>query len=631
MIQWMHQLSKSWVASLLMGGLALSFVVWGIADVFTGQSAGALATVGSTEISSDSFSRTYRNFLRNQGQQMGMDLTPELAQKMGLDRAALQQLIDRTALDNTAARFGLTTTDAELAQQVRGQPVFKGATGEFDHNVFLQAVQGAGYSEQAFLEEMRADSARAQLTTAMEAGFSLPDSYTKGLFRYVTEQRAVDYVIVSPESMGAVAPPSDDVLAGYIKAHPERFSTPEYREVEYASVAPQDVTSQVTVTDKMIADEFKEHEANYNVPEKRDVEQIEFANEADAKTAEARIKAGTPFEKIAEERKIPATSLLLGTLSKADIPDAGRADAIFALPVNQVSDPVKGALSGYVLMRVTKITPGIARTLDDSKAQIREQIALQMAGAKITDILNAYEDARSGGADIATAAKKVGMKVGHIKSVDKAGLAPGGEKIADLPVDPEFLTTAFTAEVGEDNDPVAAKSGAYYALKVNGVTPAKLKPLDEVRADALVAWTSEEKSKALAVKAVALAAQAQKDGNLAAIAKELKVTVQQSPALSRNTSDTTFSAALITKLFEAAPGAIVQAPQGTGGNYIIARITGIVHPENNGTEQMYATGRGQISQQAALDLSAVLANASRTQQGVKVNQKLLQQVTGGAS
>ena len=30
-------------------------------------------------------------------------------------------------------------------------------------------------------------------------------------------------------------------------------------------------------------------------------------------------------------------------------------------------------------------------------------------------------------------------------------------------------------------------------------------------------------------------------------------------------------------------------------------------------------------------LFAVLANASRNQQGVKVNQKLLQQVTGGAS
>jgi len=97
--------------------------------------------------------------------------------------------------------------------------------------------------------------------------------------------------------------------------------------------------------------------------------QILDGRQADAKAAEARIAAGTPFEKVAEERKISAASLLLGTLSKAYIPDEARADAIFALPLNKVSDPVKGALSGYVLFRVTKITPGIARTLDDLTAK----------------------------------------------------------------------------------------------------------------------------------------------------------------------------------------------------------------------------------------------------------------------
>jgi hypothetical protein len=44
MIQWMHALSKSWVATLLMGGLTLSFLVWGIADVFTGSSTTAVAS-----------------------------------------------------------------------------------------------------------------------------------------------------------------------------------------------------------------------------------------------------------------------------------------------------------------------------------------------------------------------------------------------------------------------------------------------------------------------------------------------------------------------------------------------------------------------------------------------------------
>ena len=132
MIQWLHALSKSWMATLLMGGLTLSFVVWGIADVFTGVSSAGVATVGSTDIGQQEFQRLYRNFVRNQSQQMGSEITPDMAQKMGLPQVALQQLISRTALDNEAERLGLTTPDAELAHNVRSMSAFRGPLGTFD-------------------------------------------------------------------------------------------------------------------------------------------------------------------------------------------------------------------------------------------------------------------------------------------------------------------------------------------------------------------------------------------------------------------------------------------------------------------------------------------------------------------
>lgn len=632
MIQWLSGISRAWPAQILMAALALSFIVWGIADVFTGQSSStAVATVGSTEISAQDFSRDYRNLLRNQSQQSGIQITAEMAQRMNIGPAELQRTISRTALDNMAARMGLTTTDAQLSQEVRAMPNFKGASGNFDHTLFLQIVSNAGYSEQGFLEEMRADETRDQLTNAMEAGFRFPEGYAQAIFLYATENRAADYVIVSPDSLGPIAPPADSVLADYIKAHPDRFSTPEYRQIEYAEITPQDVASEVTVTDKMIADEYKDHLVNYMVPEKRDVEQIEFPTEAEAKTAHDKIASGaTSFEAVAAARKISAQDLTLGTLAKADLPDQARADAAFALPVNQVSDPVKGAINGYVLLRVTKITPAVSHSLDEAKDQIKQQLALQLAGAKITDIANAFEDARSGGADIATAAKKTGMHAGRIAAVDRAGLGPDGQKVADLPADPEFLTTTFTQEVGEDNDPFAAKSGAYYAIKVDGVTPAKLKPLEQVKADALAAWTVDEKAKQVAIKARTLATQAEKDGSLAGIAKDLKVPVLQSPALTRDTSDTTFSAALISQLFDAAPGGVAEAPQGSGGNYIIAKVTGVTHPRTAASAQIFASGQQQLSQQAAGDLTLSLANAQRQSQGVTVNQQLLQQTIGGS-
>ena len=218
MLQWMHKISTSWVASLFMGALALSFVVWGIADVFVGMNVTALATVGSTEISQDVFTRSYKNFLRNQSQQMGMDITPDMAEKMGLGNVALQQLISRTALDNAVNRLGITTTDAALSANVRNIPEFKGPTGQFDRATFNQVIGNAGYNEADFLAETRTDLNRQQLTAALEQGFTLPAGYAQALFLFLTEKRAVDYVVVAPEAVGAIAPPTDAALAERLDA-----------------------------------------------------------------------------------------------------------------------------------------------------------------------------------------------------------------------------------------------------------------------------------------------------------------------------------------------------------------------------------------------------------------------------
>ncbi len=626
MMQWLHRISTSWVASLLMGVLALSFVVWGIADVFTGMRSTALATVGSTEISSDAFQRFYKTFVRNQGQQMGMEITPELAQQMGLGNVALQQLISRTALDNSARRLGLITDDATLAEGIRNEPAFRGPTGKFEKNSFLQLIQSVGYTENTFLAEMRANMTRDQLASQLGSGFALPQSYVQAIYAYVSERRAAEYVIVSPEAAGAVPPPSEAQLAAYVKAHPDRFSTPEYREIEFARIGPQDVAEQASVTEAMIAQDYAAHKSLYEVAEKRDVQQIEFAKEADAKAARAQIESGKTFDALAAEKKIKPADLSLGVLSKADLADPVRGEAAFSLPLNQVSQPVKTALGGYVLLRVTAITPGVSRSLDDVREQIRAALSLQVAAGKLTDIINAYEDASSGGEELTAAAKKAGMKTAKLAAIDKNGLAPDGTKPADLPPDPEFLAQAFATESGESGDPFAAKSGENYVLKVNGVTPPKLKSLDQVRAEAVTAWTDEQRQTALSKKAFELAARANSQSSLAQVAKELKVPVQQSPGLTRGTSDTTFSTALVQKIFTAAPGGVVEAAQGVGANHIIARVTGIAHPPATGI--VYDGGRAQLSQQAASDIVVSFTNAARLREGVKVNQQMLQSALG---
>lgn len=629
MIQWMHALSKSWVATLLMGGLTLSFIVWGIADVFTGSSGNTVASVGSTQIEAAEFQRVWRNFVRNQSQQMGGNLTPEMAQRMGLDQVALQQLVSRTALDNETAKLGLTTPDSELAQNIRAMSAFRGPLGQFDRATFVQAIQNAGYSENEFLEEVRHDMTRDQLTQAVEANFILPPSYAQALFQYINERRAADYVVVTPEAAGTIAPPGDAVLAAYVKANPDRFSTPEYRDAEYAYLTPQDVAGTITVSDAQIKQAYDAGKAAYQVPEKRDVQQIEFKTEAEARAARDKITAGTSFDALAQSRGLKPEQTALGTLAQGDIPDADRAKAIFALPEGEVSQPVKSSFGGFVLARVTKITPGVNRSLDDVKEELRKTLTDQLAANKLVDAANAFSDARSAGDDLAQAAKKAGMKTARVAAVDAAGLKPDGGK-ADVPADPEFLPALFKAEVGEDSDPFPTKAGAYFVIHVNGVTPPKLKPLDQVRQQALDAWMQEQRATRLAVRAAELAAQARKDKSLDAIARTLNIGVQHSPALTRGSNDASFPARLTAQLFEAAPGGIVMGAQG-GGSYVIARVTGISHPVIDPRAPGFAGGAAQLATGVASDISIAMANAERARQGVKVNQKLVQSVVGGGS
>ena len=404
MIQWMHALSKSWVATLLMGGLALSFVVWGIADVFTGASTSAVASVGGTDIASQEYQRAYRNFLRNEGQRTNSEITPDMAEKMGLGQVVLQQMLSRAALNNEAQRLGLTTSDTAVRQNVQSMAPFRGTLGQFDRQTFNRAIQNAGYGEEQFVNEVRQDMTRDQMLQAMEGNFLLPSTYAQAIFQYINEKRAAEYVILSPEQAGDVPPPSDAVLQAYVKANAARYSTPEYRDAVYAAIMPADVMGSITVTDAQIQQDYDAHKSTYVVAEKRDVQQIEFKTMAEAQAARAKIQSGTSYEELAAQRGLKPDQISLGTLAEDELPDAERAKAIFSLPLNEVSQPVKTGVGGFVLARVTKITPGSSKTLADVKEDIRKDLTNQLAANKLVDAVNVYTDARSNGDDLAAAA-----------------------------------------------------------------------------------------------------------------------------------------------------------------------------------------------------------------------------------
>ena len=633
MLQEMRKYTRSWPASILLGAIALSFVVWGIADVFKGSTDSSVATVGGTAIGADVYQREYNDTLKNQVGPDGKPMSSDLARKLKVPDQVLQSMIGRTALDEVVKRLGLTTSDAILAGDIRNIRGFQGPLGGFDHNTFLRVITDRGYTEQEFLDTMRSDMTREQLLDAARGGFEFPAGYTAALFAFLNEVRAADFVVLPASAAGAIPAPTDAQLQDYMKKNPGRFSTPEYREVDFAEIAPDDVANQVQVTDAQLRQQYELRKDDpryaYAVPEKRDVEQITFANQAGAAAAKAKLDGGTSFADLA--KSLGKTVDSLGTVSKDDL--GTRGPATFSVAEGGVTAPQKN-ISGWVLLHVTKITPAVNKTFDDVKADIRKDVLAELETAKLGDIANAYTDANSGGMSLIEAGKKIGMHTGHIAAVDANGLAPDGSKTPAAD-DPDFLKQIFAAEIGEDGDPFPAKSGRLYVLKVDGQTPPKLKPLDAVRAQATAAWMTEQQEKALAAKADALAKQATSSKSLAAVSAAAGAPVQQSGRLERPTGpDTSGNPALpalfVAKLFQIMPGTAIAGPA-PNGSYIVARVTGVYHPPIPMGSLEFLQGSMQISKQADSDFDETLAQAARNKVGVSVNQANADRVTGEGS
>jgi peptidyl-prolyl cis-trans isomerase D len=624
MLQQMRRLPK-WVAFALLLPISATFVVWGIADVFKGNPDTSIASVGGTKIDSQEFSRDLQNANRSATQRGGQ---LSAAREKEIGNKLLDQTIDDTALDNAARSFNLMTSNDEVSQTIRSIPGFQGPDGSYSELAFNQALQRINYTPQGFVAEIKRELTREQLVRAGGSAVQLPLGYVRAIVSYLSERRAVQYMILPPDAAGQIPTPPDQVLVAYIKTHANQFSTPEYRQLTYAELGPDDQQGGVQVTEAQIKQTYDLRKDIYIVPDRRDIQRIDFKDEAAAKAARAKIDAGTTFEDVATQQHILLTALNLGSLAQADLGPV-QGPAAFALPLDGISQPVKSAFgSGWSLLRVTKITPGKTTTLDEARPALKAELQKQLGASHLEDVINAYDDAHNAGADMAEAAKKVGMHVIRVATTDAHGMAQDGSK-ADVPATPEFLGQVFKSDVGTEGDPFRSNDGHYYIVKVEGVIPQKLKPLDAVRAQALDAWTQDQRVQKLAAKADEIAKNANAGGNLTQIASQYHAILASSPALIREQPSSVMSADFMTKVFAVPGGRTVAGTAADGKSFIVARVTGVFHPPMVAGDPQLIAFAQSLGRQISGDIQAGMSKSARVAQGATINQAQVDRVLGG--
>ena len=635
MLRGIRKASSNWLGRIVMGvvlGLiAVSFAVWGIGDIFRGFGRSTVAKIGSTEITVDQFRQIYNDKLQQLGRQIGRPVTQDQARLLQLDRQLADQLVAETAIDQRARQMRLNLSNEEVARQIMADPSFKGANGQFERLRFEQIIRNAGYNEPRFAAEQKKITLRRALVETVSGSLNPPKTLEQAVNRYENEQRAIDYVTLDRARAGDIAPPSADQIQSYFDGQKAQFRAPEYRSIVVMSLTPAELARPDDVSDADAKRYYDSNLTRYGTAERRQLEQIVFPTLEEAQAAAARIGENLSFEALAKERGMEAKDIDIGLLTKSAIIDRTIADAAFALQEGAVSAPLKGTF-GTVLIKVVKIEAEQVKKFEEVAPEIKQTLATERARRELSARHDKVEEQRGEGLRLAEVATKVGLTALAIPAIDRSGLDPDGKKVEGLPGVVDVLPSVFAADVGVDAEPLQIQAGGYVWFDVTGVTPARERNLDDVRAQVEEGWRNEEISKRLRAKATEMADKLKAGTPFADVAAAESLPVQTTFGLKRaGNRNTPISATAIAAIFQTAKD-VAGIAEGNGpAEWVVFRVTDIAVSDFDAASPDVKRITDQMRRSLTEDMLAQYVQRLRTDIGATVNLEAVRRASSGST
>src|SRR3984893_35293 len=119
MLQAIRSQAGAFVVKLLFVLLILTFGIWGIGDIFrTASSDTSVATVGDHGVRAEELQTALRRALEQLSARFGSAIDLQQAKQLGLVDQTLAQLIDRSLIDQEAARLRLDVSDEVMRNGV---------------------------------------------------------------------------------------------------------------------------------------------------------------------------------------------------------------------------------------------------------------------------------------------------------------------------------------------------------------------------------------------------------------------------------------------------------------------------------------------------------------------------------
>ncbi|WP_459696715.1 SurA N-terminal domain-containing protein [Acidisoma sp. C75] len=623
---------NTWPVRILFIVLVGAFGVWGIGNVLPNLlgNDGSAAKVGGVAISPQQVDGAYRQQLQSVGQQLGGADKVTAPMRMMIAEQAAATLISQAAIDQMARRMGLAAPDRDVQHEVFGMDIFKGAGGGFDKSRFDQLLQANGMSEVEFLHLMQAQIIRNQLLNSVRGAVVAPPVMVKTAYAFQNQTRIAALVTLPFAAAPVPPPPSAATLQRWYKNHPTEFSSPEYRRITLVILSPDVLARDVQVPQADVQAAYQRMVAE--APPATETRSLEVVLSGSAASASAIAKSWQGGADWAAVQKAAAaagaTALDLPKVTADQVPNAALGAAAFKAPADAVQGPVAAGPGRFAVFKVTAIDKTASvQSFAAAAPALRQQIARERALALVDSRVNQLQDALAGRTPLEKLPADLGLAALQ-GSIDQNGMTEQGTP-APIPGTPALrqavVDQAFKQRIHQPAALINGPDNSYFALTVDGITPAATKPYDQVKDQVLASWTAAEQRREQNLAATHLLQGLKGGRTLQALAGAAGLAVSTTPPLTRQgQAPDGVPPNLIAPLFSLGQGeaTMVETPDG----FVVAQLSAITNPSPSADPVGYDQLKAALSASLANDMQAVFAGVVTAAANPRINQSVIQQI-----
>ena len=204
------------------------------------------------------FLNTYRRILDNFSARGRNALDPEILKKIGLDRQAIDALINVKVIKYTARRLGLSVAPDEVRRAVETHPNLqdRGAFIGVERYKALLAANNVPVSE--FEESIGLGLLERKIRNVISDSMEVGEKEVRDEFLRANQEAQVNFVVLKKDDFSKKVKPSDADLKAYFEAHKDKYHIREQRRAQYLLFPLAALAPTISVTEQELKERWEQ-------------------------------------------------------------------------------------------------------------------------------------------------------------------------------------------------------------------------------------------------------------------------------------------------------------------------------------------------------------------------------------